>query len=828
MPPPEYPNPEGRPPHNSNAGGPTPEYTNSAGTLPHNSNPGRPPPDYTNPEGTPPYYSSPSKLPQEYFYPGRPPLDNSYPGGPPSEYPNPGGIPPHYSYPDRPPPEYSYHGGTPPHNSNPVWSSPDYIKPGSPLDNSNPGGTSADITTFSGLTDAITNVSEVAPNYSKSSGSTITVTSAAVTSPRHNTTSNIPEELLQYYLTTHALNFEDLNPTEYITVNYTGTEIPHTQNPLLVDLRDIVNDLKYGYFSASVVTLFRVATKKNDVHLSQLLRVLPTVVKRMGIAKRLPQFGVSGATFVENAMEALAMARPDVIRAHSQVMTYTLLNRRTMVPPQVNAMFDIMDNTYTAEDALKIVESLTEIEKYPDNLSAYSIAEKLLQSGLFDPLSRIAGTIKERILYSELLNIFQHRRNILHVFDPVIKWIEKYWPYEYPFTTPSTTTGHDPYYNRNMTIREHLKKEMVKYKKKWRKIKLKEKKANSKRGKTTTTTTTTTTKKPTMHKSRYYIKKYVKKNLYKMKTTTETTTTKKTWKGRRYYHFDEESEQSYELDEKNNEKEFHGRDSTEYITGDSMADSTHDIMETSIRVFKKMTSVNPLENDKDGSIEDINDTTWSLKYPMIQLRDKKYEQTISSNKENNKEIKEKNLFEYQLDLSKTENDDNANVDLDLSLSKYNKKNEPENSIESHESKRNYKTDIPDKDDSDITIETNINPQEADEIKNRLRFNDIIITESKPKFRNNQMKTRSFRQITKKLETSSEDDEAYLRANLNDALVHGFEKDLKLFEAGRRHLHNDEINSETDDEILLKGKIYKAMGYKDFVKQFKSEVERRGR
>lgn len=69
-----------------------------------------------------------------------------------------------------------------------------------------------------------------------------------------------------------------------------------------------------------------------------------------------------------------------------------------------------------------------------------------------------------------------------------------------------------------------MRHRMKLYKEKFKLIKQKER-GKSKRGPTsTTTTTTTTTPKPTMHKSKYYMRKYVKKNLYRMTPTTKKTT----------------------------------------------------------------------------------------------------------------------------------------------------------------------------------------------------------------------------------------------------------------------------------------------------------------
>lgn len=69
-----------------------------------------------------------------------------------------------------------------------------------------------------------------------------------------------------------------------------------------------------------------------------------------------------------------------------------------------------------------------------------------------------------------------------------------------------------------------MRHRMKLYKEKFKLIKQKER-GKSKRGPTSTTTTiTTTTPKPTMHKSKYYVRKYVKKNLYRMTPTTKKTT----------------------------------------------------------------------------------------------------------------------------------------------------------------------------------------------------------------------------------------------------------------------------------------------------------------
>ena len=75
-------------------------------------------------------------------------------------------------------------------------------------------------------------------------------------------------------------------------------------------------------------------------------------------------------------------------------------------------------------------------------------------------------------------------------------------------------------YVTNKTVMREVKERMKKYKDKKRK----DKKKKISRGLTTKSTIETTTKKVKMRKSKYYIRKYVKKDLPKMTTTTIKTT----------------------------------------------------------------------------------------------------------------------------------------------------------------------------------------------------------------------------------------------------------------------------------------------------------------
>ncbi|XP_041983941.1 uncharacterized protein LOC121736670 [Aricia agestis] len=90
-------------------------------------------------------------------------------------------------------------------------------------------------------------------------------------------------------------------------------------------------------------------------------------------------------------------------------------------------------------------------------------------------------------------------------------------------TTPKPTIPDlHSVYLKSKRLRDHIKKKMIKYKIRKKKNQKIDEKLGKKRG--VSRKIVTTTKRVPMRKSKYYIRKYVRKNLYKMTTTTPKPT----------------------------------------------------------------------------------------------------------------------------------------------------------------------------------------------------------------------------------------------------------------------------------------------------------------
>lgn len=171
---------------------------------------------------------------------------------------------------------------------------------------------------------------------------------------------------------------------------------------------------------------------------------------------------------------------------------------------------------------------------------------------------------------------------------------------------------------------EDVKHRMKKYKKKFKRIKKNEKEKF--RGPTTTTTTTTTTIRPKMHKSNYYMRKYVKKNLYKMKTTTKKTTRFRY----RYYgkirKFNIEYSKSNDVYSKNDSEGYYSDDNI--VSGESaisLEDNKYEVKETTpLFIFnnkydKPLTVKTVTEASKnEGNVKnlDVSDSDPELKFKL--------------------------------------------------------------------------------------------------------------------------------------------------------------------------------------------------------------------
>nr|XP_032528053.1 uncharacterized protein LOC116778220 [Danaus plexippus plexippus] len=241
-------------------------------------------------------------------------------------------------------------------------------------------------------------------------------------------------------------------------------------------------------------------------------------------------------------VRVMATTPIEVIRSQTKTGINMIETKKDSLNPDTNAMFDVVDAMYTDEEYHNMVDVLTDIENYPNiTKPVEKISEDLIVASVLRPFSRIQGTAKAKLFLSELdrvvkskLLIGRRRMNVRRkpgkstVASPtfVRKSMRPKFTKPLPkvFPTPATENSTEVDYTsyvKDPKVMKKLKTKMIIYKQKFKQIRKNERKMKTKRGPTSTALLTTTT--PPMRKSKYYMRKYVLKNLYKMKTTLEKT-----------------------------------------------------------------------------------------------------------------------------------------------------------------------------------------------------------------------------------------------------------------------------------------------------------------
>ncbi|CAK1554323.1 unnamed protein product [Leptosia nina] len=471
-------------------------------------------------------------------------------------------------------------------------------------------------------------------------------------------------------------NLEDLTPTDatiLITKEAKYTDAPsHTSaaptlNPLTLEVQKAMENNKIGYFTALLATLMRVTASKEDSDLDALKRALFHEVLNALNLGQLSMFGPVTTSALTDLSEMWSLLYADVLKSQVTYFYGTLLNRREYYNPDTNAIFDLIDNEYTVEDTTSILSCISDIEAFPNvSQSDKDISKHLLLVAFFLPYHRIRGTTKEKVLMAEIENLVArkiagarryrgtlrkpkyNRKNMKHKerktriksekqktsiltsknnaglkyqFKPIRFYKDPVRLFDF-WTSPTTTvstTDVDLDYLRNKTIMKKLKRQMKAYKKKWKEIKEKEKIAGKKRGKTTTTTTTTV--RPPLHKSKYYLRKYVKKDLYKMKTTTPSTTTKTKWFRKSKYKSDTDSDgdKNDDIDNRQQETDTDNKQNDIFYNLSNIDDKTvesygSNVKETTERSYSKIRVSYKVNTKNSGE-----DTSHSCSYEYASI-----------------------------------------------------------------------------------------------------------------------------------------------------------------------------------------------------------------
>ncbi|CAH0731232.1 unnamed protein product, partial [Brenthis ino] len=325
----------------------------------------------------------------------------------------------------------------------------------------------------------------------------INASSTVLNSTTVTSTSTIKTELTDFPEVTTEDIFKSTTTSVAVTIS--------THNPIVDDIR---NTKREGFFTASLLVLLRTAYAKDPNDLAPLIFTLHTeVVRNINIVKdlcrmnanhELNMFGPVVVELFTSMVRVAATTNLELVRTQIDYTAVVLDDRRNKILPDLNAVFDVVDNIYNEDDLKNIANAIKDVKDYPEvQQEAKEIVQELFQAFLFIPHGRIQEESNRR------------RNQIRKTKQPIL-------------STSPVDFMEDWNYVKNATIMEDVKHRMKKYKKKFKHIKKNEKEKF--RGPTTTTTTTTTTIRPKMHKSNYYIRKYVRKNLYKMKTTTKKTT----------------------------------------------------------------------------------------------------------------------------------------------------------------------------------------------------------------------------------------------------------------------------------------------------------------
>ncbi|CAH2083273.1 unnamed protein product [Euphydryas editha] len=367
-------------------------------------------------------------------------------------------------------------------------------------------------------TNSITSTTRITSTTSTASTTTASTTTESTISTINPTTK---------FTATESPEFDIFNETTATEITMVTPETIYVLN----EINEVKTKIRGGYFTSGLIVLLRKVSQKNPEDLTPLLVGLHAEVTRMNSNNQLQMFGPLPLETFTTMIQLASVSPSEMIQLQAKEGITLLENRRSGVLPDMNAILDILDTIFNDDDLHRLAIFLKDIETYPNtSLTAIDIASEGIETFIMMPYQRIEGTTKERLLMLEVDNAVR-----LRLFPEHGSGRRKIGKFQVPSTrTPQYIKKHhlrtdsitDLYTNyvKNKKIMKRMKYRMKLYKDKFKVIKQKEK-GKSKRGPTTkTTTTTTTTPKPTMHRSKYYMRKYVKKNLYRMKTTTKKTT----------------------------------------------------------------------------------------------------------------------------------------------------------------------------------------------------------------------------------------------------------------------------------------------------------------
>ncbi|XP_047522951.1 uncharacterized protein LOC125061517 [Pieris napi] len=443
-------------------------------------------------------------------------------------------------------------------------------------------------------------VTDITTEGAINSDDTTTVVDEEANSPETVAPSNATvNDVLEHYLTTTEA---DIWTTDIHVINNTIStmETQPTVDPLLLQVKAVMEVHKFGYFTSLLIVFMGMIGSMDEKPMEPLKDAFYKEMQGAQSRGRLNMFGPLAEAVLLDIAEMIAQLPADQIKSQAAAYHVQYVNRRTIFSPQTNAIFDVLDSAFETGDAMSVLSCFADIQAFPKvTKKAEHISRDLIEHALYIPYSRIRGTEKDKTLMLELENAIKnrmtgsvrrhqakktnHKQSKLRSGKPSDrlqrnktkinktkkisskeqgrqrpngkKGISKndknirlvYYLFgDLGFDTTKSTSTTDLDYLRNKTIMAELKERMKLYKKKFRIIRKKENQTGIQRGKTTTTTTTT--RKPKMRKSKYYIRKYVKKNLYKMKTTTPSTTTKSRWFRKWYQENSTESGSSYEIE----------------------------------------------------------------------------------------------------------------------------------------------------------------------------------------------------------------------------------------------------------------------------------------
>ncbi|XP_045508840.1 uncharacterized protein LOC123704504 [Colias croceus] len=253
-----------------------------------------------------------------------------------------------------------------------------------------------------------TNATESATDTTKVIETT-TVTTSSIT-PLNDT--DLDELLYNYLTTTHQA---ELLITPDVTVENASQIIPpsSTIHPIVWEVKDLTESLKFGFFTTTMISLTRVVASKDEDDLHLLLTALNTEIMRLNRANRFGMFGPVGIYTVEALAQMMALSPADLVQSQASLLNFALTTRKSTLNPEVNAIMDLIDNIYTDEDALNVITCIANIDDFPNTTkNEHEIVQELIEAVLFIPYSKIKGTHKEQLLMLEIENVISKNVNI--------------------------------------------------------------------------------------------------------------------------------------------------------------------------------------------------------------------------------------------------------------------------------------------------------------------------------------------------------------------------------------------------------------------------------